>query len=100
MESSQSRNEYLRRVYKVQDYIESHINDSLSIEDLANVAGFSKFHFHRIFKGMMDEPLSRYVNRLKLEEGNTPSYLSYRYDDYRHCVLLRVHRFSSFLPDI
>jgi AraC family transcriptional regulator len=67
MESSQSRNEYIRRIYKVQDYIESNINDSLSIEELANVAGFSKFHFHRIFKGIVDEPLSRYVNRLKLE---------------------------------
>lgn len=78
MESSQSRNEYLRRVYKVQDYIESHINDSLSIEDLANVAGFSKFHFHRIFKGMMDEPLSRYVNRLKLERAT--HLLTYRTD--------------------
>ncbi|QWG64171.1 AraC family transcriptional regulator [Bacillus mycoides] len=78
MESSQSRSEYLRRVYKVQDYIESHINDSLSIEDLANVAGFSKFHFHRIFKGMMDEPLSRYVNRLKLERAT--HLLTYRTD--------------------
>ncbi|MGN7193648.1 AraC family transcriptional regulator [Bacillus mycoides] len=78
MESSQSRNEYLRRVYKVQDYIESHINDSLSIEDLANVAGFSKFHFHRIFKGMMDEPLSRYVNRLKLERAT--HFLTYHTD--------------------
>ncbi|MGG0723925.1 AraC family transcriptional regulator [Bacillus mycoides] len=78
MESSQSRNEYLRRIYKVQDYIESHINDSLSIEDLANVAGFSKFHFHRIFKGMMDEPLSRYVNRLKLERAT--HLLTYRTD--------------------
>ena len=58
MESSQSRNEYLRRIYKVQDYIESHINDSLSIEDLADVAGFSKFHFHRIFKGIW---MSRYL---------------------------------------
>ncbi|QWH18209.1 AraC family transcriptional regulator [Bacillus mycoides] len=78
MESSQSRNEYLRRIYKVQDYIESNINDSLSIEDLANVAGFSKFHFHRIFKGMMDEPLSRYVNRLKLERAT--HLLTYRMD--------------------
>lgn len=78
MESSQSRNEYLRRIYKVQDYIESHINDSLSIEDLANVAGFSKFHFHRIFKVMMDEPLSRYVNRLKLERAT--HLLTYRTD--------------------
>lgn len=78
MESSQSRNEYLRRIYKVQDYIESNINDSLSIENLANVAGFSKFHFHRIFKGMMDEPLSRYVNRLKLERAT--HLLTYRMD--------------------
>ncbi|MFE6138092.1 GyrI-like domain-containing protein [Bacillus sp. NPDC057893] len=78
MESSQSRNEYLRRIYKVQDYIESNINDSLSIEELANVAGFSKFHFHRIFKGMMDERLSRYVNRLKLERAT--HLLTYRLD--------------------
>lgn len=78
MESSQSRNEYLRRIYKVQDYIESHINDSLSIEELADVAGFSKYHFHRIFKGIVDEPLSRYVNRLKLERAT--HLLTYRPD--------------------
>ncbi|MED0875718.1 AraC family transcriptional regulator [Bacillus mobilis] len=78
MESKQSRNEYLRRIYKVQDYIESHINDSLSIEELAEVAGFSKFHFHRIFKGIVDEPLSRYVNRLKLERAT--HLLTYRTD--------------------
>ena len=51
MESKQSRNEYLQRIYKVQDYIESNMNDSLSIEELADVAGFSKFHFHRILRG-------------------------------------------------
>ncbi|MBR9660055.1 AraC family transcriptional regulator [Bacillus cereus] len=78
MESKQSRNEYLRRIYKVQDYIESHINDSLSIEELADIAGFSKFHFHRIFKGIVDEPLSRYVNRLKLERAT--NLLTYRTD--------------------
>lgn len=100
MESKQSRNEYLRRIYKVQDYIESNINDSLSIEELADVAGFSKFHFHRIFKGIVNESLSRYVNRLKLEKGHTSTYISDRYDDYRYCVSLRIHRFSSFLPNI
>lgn len=51
MESVQSKDEYLRRIYKVQDYIESNINASLSIEELADVAGFSKYHFHRILKG-------------------------------------------------
>ncbi|MFT4142258.1 MAG: AraC family transcriptional regulator, partial [Bacillus sp. (in: firmicutes)] len=78
MESKQSRNEYLRRIYKVQDYIESNIDSSLSIEKLADIAGFSKFHFHRIFKGIVDEPLSRYVNRLKLERAT--NLLIYRLD--------------------
>lgn len=71
MENKQSRNEYLQRIYKVQNYIELHINDSLSIEELADIAGFSKYHFHRIFKGIVDEPLSRYVNRLKLKGQQT-----------------------------
>ena len=78
MESKQSRNEYLQCIYKVQNYIELHINDSLSIEELADIAGFSKYHFHRIFKGIVDEPLSRYVNRLKLERAT--NLLTYRSD--------------------
>ncbi len=61
----------------MQDYIESHINDSLSIEELADVAGFSKYHVYRIFKGIVDEPLSWYVNRLKRErETNLITYRS------------------------
>ncbi|MCD2346806.1 AraC family transcriptional regulator [Clostridium guangxiense] len=69
MENSQSREEYLHRIHKVQDYIEAHLYDSLSLEELSNIAGFSKFHFHRIFKGIVNEPLSQYVNRLKLEKS-------------------------------
>lgn len=78
MENKQSRNEYVRRIHKVQDYIESNIDSSLSIEELADIAGFSKYHFHRIFKGIVDEPLSRYVNRLKLERAT--HLLTYRAD--------------------
>ncbi|WML32562.1 GyrI-like domain-containing protein [Clostridium sp. OS1-26] len=69
MTNSQSKKEYLRRIYKVQDYIETHLYDSLTLEELAAVAGFSKFHFHRIFKGIVQEPLLQYVNRLKLERA-------------------------------
>ncbi|MEB9618055.1 effector binding domain-containing protein, partial [Bacillus cereus] len=36
------------------------------------------YHFHRIFKGIVDEPLSRYVNRLKLERAT--HLLTYRAD--------------------
>lgn len=69
MINSESRREYMRRIYKVQDYIETNLHLTLSLEELAFVAGFSKFHFHRIFKSLVNEPLSQYVNRLKLEKA-------------------------------
>ncbi|MGO1044870.1 AraC family transcriptional regulator [Clostridioides difficile] len=78
MTDSQIKKEYLRRICKVQDYIEDHLYDSLSLEELSNIAGFSKFHFHRIFKAIEKETLSQYVNRLKLE-GAT-SFLIHRTD--------------------
>lgn len=59
--------EYIRRIHKVQDYIEQHIQESMSIETLAEVAGFSKYHFSRIFQGMLHEPLAHYVNRIRME---------------------------------
>lgn len=68
-ENLKSKKEYLRRIYKVQDYIEAHLTDSLSLEELADVAGFSKYHFHRIFTGVLHETLSQYINRLKLERA-------------------------------
>ncbi|PJI08082.1 MULTISPECIES: AraC family transcriptional regulator [Clostridium] len=69
MINAESKKEYLRRIYKVQDYLEAHLHDSISLEELSNVAGFSKFHFHRIFKAIVNESLSQYVNRLKLEKS-------------------------------
>lgn len=69
MDKLGSKNEYLKRIHKVQDYIESHLCDPITIEVLAEVAGFSKYHFHRIFKGIIGEPLYHYVNRLKLESA-------------------------------
>lgn len=61
--------EYRRRINKVQDYIEEHIMDSFTLEDLAMIAGFSKYHFHRIFKAITHESLLQYVNRFKLERA-------------------------------
>ena len=61
--------EYVRRIHKVQDYIEKHIGQSLTIEELANAAGFSKYHFSRIFQGMLHESLAHYVNRIRMENA-------------------------------
>jgi len=69
MTNSQSKKEYLRRIHKVQDYIEANVCESLSLDELAAIAGFSKYHFHKIFKGIVKESLLQYVNRVKLEKA-------------------------------
>lgn len=66
---SRQREEYISRINVVQDYIESHISQSFSLEELARVAGFSPFHFHRIFAAMTGETLFQFIQRVRLEKS-------------------------------
>lgn len=78
MPDENCKKEYIRRINQVQDYIEGHLGQSLSIEELSNAAGFSKFHFSRIFQSILHEPLARYVNRIRME--NALFLLAHRMD--------------------
>ncbi len=62
-------NEYTRRINRVIDYIDRNLANPLTIEELADVANFSKFHFHRIFSTFMREPLYAYILRIRLEKA-------------------------------
>jgi len=61
--------EYIHRVNVVIDYIENHLDKELRLEELASVAAFSKFHFHRIFFSIMGETLFHFIRRLRLEKS-------------------------------
>jgi DNA gyrase inhibitor len=63
------REEYISRINKVQDYIEANIGEELSLSILSNVANFSQYHFHRIFCAIVGEPLSKYIQRTRLEKA-------------------------------
>ena len=63
------RAEYAARINRVLDYIETHLGEDLTLEQLARVACFSPFHFHRVFRGMMGEPLQRFIQRVRLERA-------------------------------
>ena len=41
----------------------------LSLENLAGIANFSKFHFHRIFKAVVGENLNQFITRVRLERA-------------------------------
>ena len=63
------RQEYVSRINRVIDYIEKHIDEELSLEVLANVADFSRFHFHRIFSVMVGETLNHFIQRIRVEKA-------------------------------
>jgi len=65
------RKEYTQRVNRVVDHIERHLDAELSLTELASVAHFSPFHFHRVFRAMVGETLQRFVQRLRLERAAT-----------------------------
>mgnify|MGYP001545089721 FL=1 len=63
------REEYTARVNRVIDYIEDHIIEDQSLTDLADIAHFSPFHFHRIFRGMVGETLNGFIQRIRVEKA-------------------------------
>lgn len=60
---------YRERILKVLLYIQDHLDDPLQLNDLAGIAYFSPFHFHRIFKGMVGETVKSHIRRLRLERS-------------------------------
>ena len=57
------------RVNRVVDHLRAHLDQPLSLERAAEVACFSPFHFHRIFKAIAGEPLHAFVMRVRLEQA-------------------------------
>ncbi|MEO0561159.1 MAG: helix-turn-helix transcriptional regulator [Chloroflexota bacterium] len=50
-------------------YIDAYLGESLTLDDLANVAGCSRFHFARLFKASAGEPPLAYVTRQRVERA-------------------------------
>jgi AraC family transcriptional regulator len=60
---------YRERVLRVLVYIQGHLDEALSLDDLAAVAHFSPYHFHRVFRGLVGESVMEHVRRLRLERA-------------------------------
>lgn len=61
--------EYRARINRVEDYIQQNLEAEMSLEELANVAAFSKYHFGRIFAMMTGETLFQYIQRMRVEKA-------------------------------
>jgi AraC family transcriptional regulator len=56
-------------IENVKLYIREHLNEPLPRDVLAEVAGFSIPHFHRVFTAQTGESAASYIRRMRLERA-------------------------------
>ena len=62
-----TREEYLKRINVVVEYINNHLDSELDLNKLAEISNLSPYHFHRIIKAFLGEPLGLFITRMRVE---------------------------------
>lgn len=61
---------YRQRFNRVLDYVDAHLDEALSVEQLSRVAHFSKYHFLRQFADYAGISLFAYIRLLRLKQAS------------------------------
>lgn len=62
-------NDYIRLINKSEDFIESNLQNKITLDDVSNYLHISKYHYHRIFTKYSSETFGQFVSRIKLERS-------------------------------
>src|SRR3984885_8892115 len=68
-QKTQASSEYAQRINRIIDYLRGNLDRQVKLEELARIACFSEFHFHRIFGAISGETVNNFTNRLRLEKA-------------------------------
>lgn len=60
---------YKRRIDSVIEYIGENLDGEIDVEYLANLAAFSPFHFHRIIRARLGEPIGAFIVRQRVQKA-------------------------------
>ncbi|MFH1914382.1 MAG: AraC family transcriptional regulator [Pseudomonadota bacterium] len=65
----ETKRDYAKRMDRVLEHIQTHLDEPMPLCELAEIACFSPYHFHRIFSGMIGESVKSHIRRLRLERA-------------------------------
>jgi AraC-like DNA-binding protein len=65
----QKQHEYIDKFIQVCNYMNEHCTEDLSVDELASIAGFSKFHFARLFKQFTGMTYYNYLNKHRIMQA-------------------------------
>ena len=69
MNSDKIAKENIARLNTAITFIEENLSEKLTLEIVAEKAHFSPFHFHRLFKIIVDETVNNFINRKRIEKA-------------------------------
>lgn len=59
----------IESITTVINYIENNLNEKMNLSSIAEAVGYSKYHLHRLFTGIVGMSIHRYVQRRQLTES-------------------------------
>jgi len=65
----QTNEKYEEAILSTLIHIQTHLENDLHLDMLAERVGFSAFHYHRIFREIIGEPVKEYIRRLRIERA-------------------------------
>lgn len=66
---SSTKTELLKRIYLSIDFIHAYYHKSITLDQLADVAMLSKFHFLRVFKSIFKVSPHQYIKQIRLQKA-------------------------------
>lgn len=67
--SIKKQREYAEQINRICDYLKLHYSEDISLEETSRIAGFSKYHFSRIFKQLTGVTFYRYINQVRIQKA-------------------------------
>lgn len=64
---TETKEDYQERINLTVEYINNHLGEEIDLNTLAEIAGFSPFHFHRIMRAFLGEPIGAFIMRMRVE---------------------------------
>ncbi|HQH48763.1 MAG TPA: AraC family transcriptional regulator, partial [Caldisericia bacterium] len=61
--------DYIDKIQGAINFMEARLKERVGLGDIAKEAGFSSFHFHRIFLANVGETVTEYVRKRRLSEA-------------------------------
>lgn len=62
-----TREEYRRKINVAVEYINTHLDQEIRLDTLADISCLSPYHFHRILKAFLGEPIGAFIVRKRVE---------------------------------